>query len=585
MELLLNKKHELRGNGYFLGRCKENICECLTITIEDELLHTKWPYLEFKVNNGDKFSTERLVITDGVLKYDIPNGLLEDGKVKIQVVFRDETGFVWKSFVREFAVGESLCVADDLPIQYPDFITEAQVILDEYEELYDEILDGKVMSTNDFTDADKEKLDGLTNYDDTELTEKMNLRNVFEIYTTRARFKEETLGRKYNGGEQVIVLKDENYNDATIVYEYYGDPFNHFSYLGKVNINLDLDGQTLSLGTKNGILILRDNKGNWKSSIQHSVPSDSQAEECVLFLNSNSQISWMFASKYKKDGVIYPIDPTKNIDWDEANLIPDIHIRNGKVFIGEKVDETSDYGLHYDGIVNFKELHIDKVKSLPYTQAEKEKLDELKIVPEAIGNENGSCKIYFEKTGNEFEKEYAYKAKCRNYSPSRGEYEFTIASGEELFKLEENVSELQKQLETSQKVNVPLYFGETFQTIYNEKELKLVFNTSANIDPTLKGGFMITDGILTYTFIVNKYDSLTLIAPDDMVTVATHNEDEGTTDWNLETYSINVTGNWKVITFDEWGETGFNELGDNVLQDYIKAELTIEEALDKLARK
>lgn len=583
MELLLNKKHELRGNGYFLGRCKENICECLTITIEDELLHTKWPYLEFKVNNGDKFSTERLVITDGVLKYDIPNGLLEDGKVKIQVVFRDETGFVWKSFVREFAVGESLCVADDLPIQYPDFITEAQVILDEYEELYDEILDGKVMSTNDFTDADKEKLDGLTNYDDTEIQARLKELNVVDIFENFADLKAKLYDNNWKQNDKLIVLKDETSGNSSTVYKYNTE--HTFAFKGRFNIPLNLNGQTLSLGTKNGILVLRDNKGNWKSSIQHSVPSDSQAEECVLFLNSNSQISWMFASKYKKDGVIYPIDPTKNIDWDEANLIPDIHIRNGKVFIGEKVDETSDYGLHYDGIVNFKELHIDKVKSLPYTQAEKEKLDELKIVPEAIGNENGACKIYFEETYNEFEKEYAYKAKCRNYSSGRGEYEFTIASGEELFKLEENVSELQKQLETSQKVNVPLYFGETFQTIYNEKELKLVFNTSANIDPTLKGGFMITDGILTYTFIVNKYDSLTLIAPDDMVTVATHNEDEGTTDWNLETYSINVTGNWKVITFDEWGETGFNELGDNVLQDYIKAELTIEEALDKLARK
>lgn len=131
MILTIDKTHELKGNGYLLGVDGENGSEQLIIKVENEALLDKWVYIEFEKDNGEKFTTERLSVVGGQIVYDIPNGLLPQGHVKVQVIFRDADGFVWKSFVRQFAVDKSLNASDNLPIEYPDFIGEAQKLLDE----------------------------------------------------------------------------------------------------------------------------------------------------------------------------------------------------------------------------------------------------------------------------------------------------------------------------------------------------------------------------------------------------------------------------------------------------------------------
>lgn len=130
MELILTSKHELLGSGYFIGVDNENISEQLIITIPEELLN-KWAYLEFQVNDGEKYNTPKLDIIDNKITYAIPNGLLEKGYVKVQVIFRDDTNFVWKSFEKKFHISDAINACQNLPDEYPDFITEAQKLLDE----------------------------------------------------------------------------------------------------------------------------------------------------------------------------------------------------------------------------------------------------------------------------------------------------------------------------------------------------------------------------------------------------------------------------------------------------------------------
>jgi hypothetical protein len=146
MILTIDKTHELKGNGYLLGVDGENGSEQLIIKIENETLLDKWVYIEFDKDNGEKFTTERLSVVGGQIVYDIPNGLLPQGHVKVQVIFRDADGFVWKTFVRQFAVDKSLNASDNLPIEYPDFIGEAQKLLDEISvesEKVDEVLESE----------------------------------------------------------------------------------------------------------------------------------------------------------------------------------------------------------------------------------------------------------------------------------------------------------------------------------------------------------------------------------------------------------------------------------------------------------
>lgn len=130
MTVTLDKSHELKGNGYLLGVGGENESEQLIINIAYDVLLDKWAYIEFE-QNGEKNTTERLTIANGQIVYSIPNGLLVAGHTSVQVVFRDASGFVWKSFKRQFLVSDEINATDNYPQSYPDFITEAQRLLDE----------------------------------------------------------------------------------------------------------------------------------------------------------------------------------------------------------------------------------------------------------------------------------------------------------------------------------------------------------------------------------------------------------------------------------------------------------------------
>jgi len=130
MTVTLDKSHELKGNGYLLGVGGENESEQLIINIAYDVLLDKWAYIEFE-QIGVKFTTERLTIENGQIVYTLKNSVLVQGHINIQVVFRDANGFNWKSFKRQFAVSEEINATESLPEQHPDFITEAQRLLDE----------------------------------------------------------------------------------------------------------------------------------------------------------------------------------------------------------------------------------------------------------------------------------------------------------------------------------------------------------------------------------------------------------------------------------------------------------------------
>ena len=130
MTVTLDKSHELKGNGYLLGVGGENESEQLIINIAYDLLLDKWAYIEFE-QNGAKHTTERLDIVNGQIVYTLTNSVLVEGHIDIQVVFRDASGFVWKSYKRQFLVSEEINATEGLPEKHPDFISKAQSLLDE----------------------------------------------------------------------------------------------------------------------------------------------------------------------------------------------------------------------------------------------------------------------------------------------------------------------------------------------------------------------------------------------------------------------------------------------------------------------
>ena len=130
MELTLGKNHILEGKGYLLGAEYECGCEQLKINLTYDLLLDKWAYLEFITSDGEKFTTPRLTNENGQVSYTVPSGLLKEGYVKIQAVFRDANGFVWKSLQRQFLVDKSINATEEYPEVGADWLSQAQTTLD-----------------------------------------------------------------------------------------------------------------------------------------------------------------------------------------------------------------------------------------------------------------------------------------------------------------------------------------------------------------------------------------------------------------------------------------------------------------------
>ena len=131
MNFILNKNHTLISDDSLAGVDGENNSELLNISIEDENLLDKWAYIEFKTDDGGTYTTSSLPIAENKINYTLTNGLLKKSCLQFQVIFRDDTGFIWKSFIKEVRVGNALNASEELPEEYPDFITDAQKILDD----------------------------------------------------------------------------------------------------------------------------------------------------------------------------------------------------------------------------------------------------------------------------------------------------------------------------------------------------------------------------------------------------------------------------------------------------------------------
>ena len=121
--------HLFKCSTYYIARKGEGLIPRLTITIPVKL-YDSWAYLDFKKPDGEKLRTPRLKIIDGVIIYDIPLYLLDkNGEIGIQAVFQKDSGAIWKSNIKKFAILQGIDAVVDIPDKQ-DFIVEAQKVLD-----------------------------------------------------------------------------------------------------------------------------------------------------------------------------------------------------------------------------------------------------------------------------------------------------------------------------------------------------------------------------------------------------------------------------------------------------------------------
>ena len=165
------ENHFLKCSTYSIARNGEGLTPCLSISIPDGLVDF-WAYIDFKKPNGETFKTPRIDVNVGKITYNIPSSVLDaDGKLEVQVVFQNANGDIWKTYVKEFAVRYSINATDDIPDK-PDFITEAQKLLDEAVETAKSVEERANNGEFDYvlTNTDKQEIAGMVDVPEVDQT-------------------------------------------------------------------------------------------------------------------------------------------------------------------------------------------------------------------------------------------------------------------------------------------------------------------------------------------------------------------------------------------------------------------------------
>ena len=129
INITVDNNHYLRCPVDTIARDGEGNITKLVINFPEKL-SSYWVYLDFKMSNGEKFKSPALDKDGNVATYTVPPYVLCEGTLKMQVLFQNKDGAIWKSYKKPFTVRGSINAVDDIPDK-EDFIAEAQQLLDD----------------------------------------------------------------------------------------------------------------------------------------------------------------------------------------------------------------------------------------------------------------------------------------------------------------------------------------------------------------------------------------------------------------------------------------------------------------------
>ena len=138
IQINLGTDHTLECTDKVIGRSGEGLVSRLEITVPEPLSEYD-AYIDFEKPNGETLRTPRLEVESNVAYYDVPQYLLiENGEIKVQLVFEKSGGKVWKSSKKRYTILKSVNAVDDIPDK-EDFISEAQKLINELNQEVEEI--------------------------------------------------------------------------------------------------------------------------------------------------------------------------------------------------------------------------------------------------------------------------------------------------------------------------------------------------------------------------------------------------------------------------------------------------------------
>ena len=105
--------HSFHCTAKTIGRAGECNSTQIVIQYPDKLRGCS-VYLDIEKPNGETIRTPRLVETNGFATYDVPLVVLtESGDIKMQVVFENDEGVIWKSSTKTYQNHTSINAVDD----------------------------------------------------------------------------------------------------------------------------------------------------------------------------------------------------------------------------------------------------------------------------------------------------------------------------------------------------------------------------------------------------------------------------------------------------------------------------------------
>lgn len=163
---------EILLNDSLIGLEGENKFDVLQIILNKEILkETAIPQIEIEFPNKEKAYIIMNKKDESTAELIIKNSLLtQKGKLKMQFCIYDENNLVFKSKLFEKKVLESINATSTIEEEYPTIMNFIQEISEELQKKVPKIEGYSLMS-----DSEHEKLEGLENYDDTEVKESIQL--------------------------------------------------------------------------------------------------------------------------------------------------------------------------------------------------------------------------------------------------------------------------------------------------------------------------------------------------------------------------------------------------------------------------
>ena len=128
--ITVSESGELVADKYVLLMEGENKSKTIVVTIPSRF-NGEWIYVEFERVDGKKLTSNRIITTDSTFSYLLVGEIVAlQGPLNIQLVVRNESGFVWKSAKGYFNVKGSINATEEVVEQSKDLLFDLQGQLD-----------------------------------------------------------------------------------------------------------------------------------------------------------------------------------------------------------------------------------------------------------------------------------------------------------------------------------------------------------------------------------------------------------------------------------------------------------------------